>query len=321
MLVNIVIPVYNGENYLSQCLDSVMSQSYDSWKAIVIDDGSNDASGDIAEAYQKKDERFVVVHKVNEGQFKARIDGVRISDGDIVMFLDSDDWWSPFCLEKIVGIFEKHDVDVVCFPGQAINEYGEHLQMIGRITEESGIIQKKMVYEKIISSHALNSLWTKAFKRSLFDLNELERLEKKAMRLAEDKLMQLPLMSNAQNIYYTSDVLYYYRHHCQSISHRYDISRITEMLAEPVFMETYRYMKLWNMDDRFHKRKLELYYLRHVLACYFNIRRSCKDRAERSILRQYPWKNEIKGCLGLYMLSGELTVKEKIKLLVMRLSL
>lgn len=321
MLVNVIIPMYNSEQYLSQCLESLVVQSYERWKAIIVDDGSSDQSVAIANTYCEKDDRFIVIHKKNEGQFRARLDGIRAADGDVIMFLDSDDWLDSTCLEKVVISFEDYVADVVLFPAQVVNDCGESLRKIGQLNAVSGVIDRKVVYERVIGSHDLNSLCTKAFKRELFRFDQLGLLQKKAVRYAEDKLMLLPLITNAKKFCYLDDSLYIYRHHGQSISRHYDATKISEMIAKPVFTEIYRYMMLWNMDDKGNVKRLELHYLKHLLSCYYAIRKSCVKKCDRNLFRQYPWKEEVGDLFARYMKTKDLTVKEKIKLLVMRLSL
>lgn len=90
--VSIVIPVYNVESYLRQCIDSVLNQSYQNLELVLVDDGSKDSSPAICDEYAAKDSRVVVVHKANGGAAAARNDGIRKATGDYVTFLDSDDY-------------------------------------------------------------------------------------------------------------------------------------------------------------------------------------------------------------------------------------
>lgn len=320
MLFSIIIPVYNSERYLEECLDSVLRQSYERWQAIIIDDGSDDGSFAIAEAYRAKDARFRVIHKENEGQIEARLDGIRAAEGEVIMFLDSDDWWEPGCLEKIAAIFEADSIDAVFFPAHVVNNQGVLLNTVGCAAAESGEIDKKYIYESVLSSHGLNSLCLKAFRKSLFDLEVLNGAAEKRVRFAEDKLMLLPLITNAKKIYYLKDALYAYRRHEESVSHKCLASNIQEMLAKPVFAEVYRYMPLWEMANERNKQKLELYYIRNLISCYYRVWRSCSGDEERKLFRQYPWKSELRNRLGLYLKNSELTIKEKIRLMVIRMT-
>lgn len=321
MLFSVVIPVYNAEKYLEECLDSLLQQSYSNWEAIIVDDGSKDISGAIADSYNAKDARFKIIHKENAGQMKARMDGIRAASGDVIMFLDSDDWWAADCLEKLAEIFENDAIDMVFFSAHVVDTQGKYLRLISRIAQQSVEIDKKSIYESVLSSHALNALWSKAFRKSLFDMEALNKVVEMGARLAEDKLMLLPLITKAETVYYLDEVLYFYRHYAESISHKRHVSGIPAMIAKPVFAEVYRYMRSWNMDEKVYRRRLEIYYLRNLMDCYYAVRRSCTTKEEMKQFHQYPWKAELKNRFAKYLLGVGLTPKEKLKLLLMRISL
>ena len=92
MLFSIIIPVYNVEKYLRDCLDSVLAQTYPDWEAVCVNDGSTDGSSVILEEYSSKDSRFKVFNQANGGLSLARNTGLDEAKGDYILFLDSDDW-------------------------------------------------------------------------------------------------------------------------------------------------------------------------------------------------------------------------------------
>lgn len=111
---SIVIPVYQTKEYLTKCIDSVLAQSYTDFELILIDDGSSDGSSNICDKYKNIDNRIIVKHKNNEGQGQARNDGIQISNGEYIIFIDSDDWWDDRnALSKINNLTQ--NVDVVFF--------------------------------------------------------------------------------------------------------------------------------------------------------------------------------------------------------------
>lgn len=113
--VSVVIPVYNVEKYLRECVDSVLNQTYTSYEIILVDDGSTDSSGSICDSYLIKDSRIRVLHKANGGLSSARNAGLEIAVGKYVYFLDSDDYISDQTLEKLVEVAEKDSADLVFF--------------------------------------------------------------------------------------------------------------------------------------------------------------------------------------------------------------
>ena len=100
-LISIIIPVYNAERYLRQCLDSVVAQTYTNWECLLVDDGSKDGSGEICDEYAKKSSRFRVFHKENGGVSSARNTGIEESKGEWVYFCDADDYVYPKGIEII----------------------------------------------------------------------------------------------------------------------------------------------------------------------------------------------------------------------------
>lgn len=114
-LISVIIPVYNVEQYLRECLDSVLAQTYSSYEVIMIDDGSTDRSGDICDEYAARDTRFRVIHKENGGLSVARNTGFDLSCGEYVYFLDSDDLLEPDALEELLSTMEGSNADFAFF--------------------------------------------------------------------------------------------------------------------------------------------------------------------------------------------------------------
>lgn len=114
-LVSVIIPVYNVENYLRECIDSVINQTYRNIEIILVDDGSTDSSGKICEEYLDKDPRVTVIHQKNSGLSAARNAGFDACTGKYVYFIDSDDYIDPGALATLVDIAEKDNSDIVFF--------------------------------------------------------------------------------------------------------------------------------------------------------------------------------------------------------------
>ena len=100
-LISVIVPIYNTEKYLSKCLDSILAQTYTDWEAILVDDGSSDNCGEICDEYAKKDCRFKVLHKKNEGVSIARNCGIENASGEWIVFVDSDDFVTPDYIDSL----------------------------------------------------------------------------------------------------------------------------------------------------------------------------------------------------------------------------
>ena len=101
-MLSVIVPVYNTEKYLGDCIDSILAQSYDDFEIILVDDGSTDKSGTICDEYAERNNRVKVIHQENGGVTNARKTGVRNACGTYFSFLDSDDWIHPEMFERMV---------------------------------------------------------------------------------------------------------------------------------------------------------------------------------------------------------------------------
>lgn len=110
--VSIVVPLYKSEKFLPKLLDSIIEQTYTNLEIILVDDGSPDKSGEIADAYKKKDNRIIVIHKTNGGCCDARNKGIEVATGYYLMFADGDDWMEPECVQYLVTIAEENGCEM-----------------------------------------------------------------------------------------------------------------------------------------------------------------------------------------------------------------
>lgn len=113
ILVSVIVPVYNVEEYLTRCVDSILVQTYGNLEVILVDDGAKDCSGKICDEYAGKDSRVRVIHKENGGLSSARNAGIDIARGDYLEFVDSDDWIEPDAVESMLSMARTHQVELV----------------------------------------------------------------------------------------------------------------------------------------------------------------------------------------------------------------
>lgn len=162
MKFSVVIPVYNAEKYLRECLDSVLNQTFGDWESVCVDDGSTDCSPEILDSYSAKDRRFVVVHQANAGEGGARNAGLQRVEGDWIIFLDSDDVLN---VELLARLFEQirrtPEVDLV--------KYGVvHFRDEEEICWQSRSSSRDVSTEKDLPSELLNSgVWSLAYRKSV----------------------------------------------------------------------------------------------------------------------------------------------------------
>lgn len=115
ILVSVIVPVYNVEKFLIECLDSILNQTHSIWECVLVDDGSTDSSGHICDEYSKKDQRFRVIHKENGGISSARNCAIKLVSGRYITFVDSDDCIDKYFLEECLRCAEKFKSEVIQF--------------------------------------------------------------------------------------------------------------------------------------------------------------------------------------------------------------
>lgn len=135
VLFSIVIPVYNVEKYLKDCLDSVSNQTFSDWEAICVNDGSTDNSAALLEEYAAKDERIKIISQPNGGLSAARNTGMDAAIGDYILFLDSDDWLEHDALEVLSQ--QMNDVDMLCFSGRRFFEDTKAFSIADQLPEKT----------------------------------------------------------------------------------------------------------------------------------------------------------------------------------------
>lgn len=155
-LVSIVVPVYNVEPYVAECLESVLAQTYENIETIVVDDGSIDGSGLVCDSFAARDERVHVIHQENAGLSVARNVGLSKARGEWVAFVDSDDYVSPFFIEVLFTAAFVNDCDIAAIPMGKMFKNGEFCDLVRDITfvpEAKTLpaceVQRRMLYQKL----------------------------------------------------------------------------------------------------------------------------------------------------------------------------
>lgn len=215
-LISIIVPVYRTEQYLHQCVDSLLAQTYTCIEIILVDDGSPDGSGMICEEYAAKDPRVKVIHQENSGPSAARNTGLAHATGEYAMFVDSDDWISPDNCEKAVTVALERNVDVVIwsyrreFPDRSLDRhiFAEEQAFTGEAYRRLFLkVLGDTVTPETLDS--LSSACNKLYK--LEGIAESVRFMDIKIIGNEDLLYNVQVFLRAQNAYYLREAFYHYR--------------------------------------------------------------------------------------------------------------
>lgn len=206
--ISIIVPVYKVEQYLRECLDSILNQTFTDWEALLIDDGSPDNSGVICDEYASKDDRFRVFHIQNGGVSSARNLGITNAHGDYVAFVDSDDMLKPNALEICMGVIEENNLDMLQFG------FTRSLDELYEISTQYGEVQD--AHEFFQTRHNV-CVWGGVIRRNILATNNILFVE--GMKFAEDQLFVLHSIRNSKRLMRIDDKLYYYRENINSATH------------------------------------------------------------------------------------------------------
>ena len=303
-----IVPVYNKEQYISECIDSLISQTYPDIEIILVDDESTDASGRICDEYASSDERIKVLHAQGEGPAAACKTGLNASSGDYVCFVDSDDWVDNDMIEKLVSHVSGRDDEIILSDYIIEREDGTQTYIYQDI--EPGEYADDVIFDKVIPK--LWGLEDRAVSQSrcmkLYSMPLARRnisYPEPDLKFAEDAAFLLPCVLDAGRLYFLDkQAMYHYRYVNDSAVHSYsatmtsDIRRVRDIINRAI-------------SDKFSKDRSRESYLKELYraesvillifavknelrgdkeTCTDRIRKLCKEKDNAAIIRDYPVK-------------------------------
>lgn len=241
MKVSVIIPVFNAEQYLRKCLDSVLAQTYDNWEAIAIDDGSSDASYVILMEYANKDSRFIVDTKNNEGPGITRNCAMDRASGDMLVFLDADDYIENEYFQLLSDVVAGHGADVIFVDVIQEKADGKVIRM-----EAMSNFKTKSKADLLGCQMTGYMPWGGCRKAALKNLVEKHNLRYTADTVGEEAIFSFELLRNAERIAFIEKPQYHYINHPGSQSKRSDgtweitLKKMKDHLKEKGIEEEYR---------------------------------------------------------------------------------
>ncbi|MBD5492103.1 MAG: glycosyltransferase [Lachnospiraceae bacterium] len=221
-LISIIVPIYNAEPYLPECIESICKQTYQKLEIILVDDGSTDRSFEICSRYKEQDSRIKLLHQDNGGHTSARKAGLRMASGEYVGFIDADDWIDADYYEKFAEAVTDESIDMVCVQSTFL----EHLEItrqmkygcpVGVYTGKA--LLRCVAKERLFAPKELSrSLWSKLFKKEL--LAEIMPLVDDRILVSEDSVAVFGAVSRADKVVLLERGGYHYRQWDASVTHR-----------------------------------------------------------------------------------------------------
>lgn len=218
---SIIVPIYNIEQFLPNCLESIIRQGRDDFEVVLVDDGSTDSSPSICDQYAHEYDFIKTVHKKNGGLVSARKAGANVSTGEYIMCVDGDDWIDKSYVSSMNNVIKEYNPDIVCCGYvQANEDQQKEKKWRGR----SGYYSRKNIVDEILPVLISNdagiglspSVWAKAIRRSIYIKNQMNVSD--TIKIGEDGACTVPCIIDASSMYVMNECLYFYRYNPLSMT-------------------------------------------------------------------------------------------------------
>ena len=244
-LISVIVPVYNVEGFLDQCLESIVAQSYRNLEILVVDDGSTDSSGDKCDRWAERDERIRVIHQPNGGLSAARNSALDAMSGEWVIMVDSDDVLHPEAAATLLATIQRHQADIAVGDYMIIgeNEAPHWPAVSGPEATCHDFSQQEAISAVFYQQGLTHSAWARVYRSELFN-----DIRYPVGRLYEDLAIIYPLLKKCKKIVKIDTIVYGYRQRESSIlgyfsPRRADVLNICEALEENILHNDSQYLK------------------------------------------------------------------------------
>lgn len=299
--VSVIVPIYNVEKYLDECMDSLLNQTLKDIEIIMVDDESPDGCPQMCDEYARKDSRVKVIHKKNGGLGFARNSGLDVATGEYVIFIDSDDFVSHDMLEKLYATAKAYNADEV---RSGVVFYRNGKETIRRDVEQLTVFQgEKEVRQFVLDlcgpkpedkrdCKYMMSVWLALHKRRVIEEHHV-RFTSERQTLSEDLIFDLDLFPHMQCIVYMPDCFYRYRMNPNSLTHQFSMEKYRKYM---VFLDIVRerLSSVFSEEEyRLHHQRLSFLYLRNAVSAVVHLAAPFKEKRAflNAILQDGFWEN------------------------------
>lgn len=317
MSVSVIIPVYNVMQYLRECVDGVLCQSYTDLQVVLVDDGSTDQSGALCDEYARKDERVEVIHKPNGGLSDARNSGLKAAKGEYVLFLDADDkWGSGDFVEKLATEAQRTNADVVLCAIQRFRDNEDIHLITGQYEEDDFQGTASEILLRLMRKNRFSmSAWQKLIRQSILVENNITF--NKGL-LGEDMDWVQHLWQHVRRVSFQNEAVYLYRVRKGSITTTFGQKNAEDFCW---ILETWK--QQWEQSD-LPDRKIYLGYLAYLYVTlvydYYTIPRPVAPELKQRILvlaglldysltrksNRLLWLKRLTGRQGMLLIAGKI---------------
>lgn len=267
--VSVILPVYNVEKDLENCIDSILNQSFADFELIMVNDGSKDKSGSICDRYAQMDGRIKLIHQENMGLSMARNNGMEIARGDYIIFIDSDDSVHGDTLQILYDNLVEEDAHISVGDYKPIYGSGK----IEDVQEENNriLLNNIEAVNKILDENSTKMIvaWCKLYRRDLFDTISYPK-----GKYHEDEFVTYKLLYNSKRVVVTDAKLYYYNQRDESITgSKYSLKRLEKLEG---LKEAIAFFKVKAEEELENKARVR--YLLNIQIAYYRVKYEMEDR-------------------------------------------
>ena len=306
--MSVIVPIYNVEKYLDQCIDSIVHQTYSNLEIILVDDGATDSCPQKCDLWKEKDNRISVIHKKNAGLGFARNSGLKIASGEYVMYVDSDDYLSSNMIERLIEVADNTKSDTVYCGLTRVYTDGTKVAIPAVYNNQT--FERREIVDKVllemVGSRPEDQEDANLFMSVWHALYSMEIIRKYAVRfpserqiMCEDIIYHIDYLRRAKRVTYIADPLYFYRVNPKSLSQVYDSTRFERQkgLSQEIRTRLCEFVPADKVNLREDRRLLggaRAQMLAIVASQEKNkrqlIKTICEDAETKCVLARYPYQ-------------------------------
>lgn len=311
MKISVIVPVYNAAQYLKECLNSIITQDYDDLEIILINDGSTDNSGSICDNYAQIDNRIIVIHQKNQGVASARNNALNISSGELISFIDADDWINQGMYSFIIDNYTEN-IDVILLSYPNFKTANSDIKIYSKEKINNNLIPQ-FIGSKKISLGKMAVVWSICVRKRI-----IQNILFQNITMTEDKIFFIEVLLKANTLLNIPHKFYNYRINPNSITRSYNKNYSKDITASNFHIT--QLLKKYNVESKkliqLHNNTIICFYL-HIIK---NEAKNIKLILPNSSLDKYYIDNNIAKLLTWKKVIKEITHKPNLLFIKLGLS-